>query len=359
MPYALHAMNSVDLGETRSHAFMINKKGLTLAISILISLGLLVGSFYKINFSDFFLSLKKLNFYSLFFCMLFIGMSYVAKAFMWRVTTIAMKRISISTLFGGIVVGCMVNGVLPFRAGELFRAQYLSSMTGLRRTSALGTIFIERLMDVNSLGLLLLLSYLLGIQGLSRNIVGIVFLVWLIVFMIAAVLIMNSKKIEENKDKLRFVPQRFLNIFFHFLETISQLRDLKKILSVAFISLFSWLFTYLSLLSLIYYSGATVIYQASLLLFLFLNIGFLIPAAPGALGVVQVAFWFALSPFGVPKEQALALSFIYLFVAYILNSGVGLPFFLRAHLWSQRKVPDEFLEDPYKNVVKQGESNGA
>ncbi|MFI5140634.1 MAG: lysylphosphatidylglycerol synthase transmembrane domain-containing protein [Sphingobacteriales bacterium] len=317
---------------------MINKKRLSIAVGIITSFIFLAGAFYQADFHEFFLSLKKINLYSLLLCMFFICLSYIARTFMWRITTLPMKKISLSTLFGGIVVGCMVNGVLPFRAGELFRAQYLSSMTGLRRTSAVSTIFIERIMDINSLGCLLVVSFLLGIHGLSQRIVGIVLLIWLIIVVVVALLIINSEKLEKNRHKLTFIPQRLLEIVFHFLAPLNQLRDVKKIIYLVLMSLFSWIFTYLSLFALIYHSGVIMKYEAALLLFLFVNLGFLIPAAPGALGVLQLAFWLSLSRFGVPKEQALALSFAYLFVAFMLNTGVGLPFFLRAHLWTQRKI---------------------
>ncbi|MGO0122930.1 lysylphosphatidylglycerol synthase domain-containing protein [Desulfothermobacter acidiphilus] len=62
--------------------------------------------------------------------------------------------------------------------------------------------------------------------------------------------------------------------------------------------------------------------------FLFINLGLLLPSSPGALGVMQVAFWLALLPFGVSKEQSLALSFAYQAGLYLFTLAVGLPFFL-------------------------------
>lgn len=320
---------------------MKNKRIISTAAGIVISLIFLAGSFYKVDFHEFLLSLKKINIYSLLFCAFFICMSYMAKALMWRVTTASLKKVSLSTLFGGIVVGCMVNGILPFRAGELFRAQYLASITGLRRTTILSTIFIERILDINSLGLLLVVSFFFGIQGLSLKTAKLVFLIWLTVVVTVGLLILNSDKLKQNKHKFAFVPQRLLDNIFNFLFPLNQLREINKISYLIFISALSWICTYLSLLALIYQSAAMMKFEATLLLFLFVNIGFLIPAAPGSLGLMQLAFCLSLAQFGLPKEQALALSFAYLFLAYFVNISVGLPYFIRAHLWAQRKILNE------------------
>lgn len=329
---------------------MITKKNMSITAGVIISIIFLAGSFYKVNFYEFLLSLRNINSYSLLFCPLFICLSYIAKAFMWRITTVSIKNVSLPTLFGGIVVGCMVNGIFPFRAGELFRAQYLSSMTGLRRTTVLSTIFIERVMDVNSLCVLLIASFFWGIHGVSLKIAAVILLVWLIAVVTMIFLVMNSKKLSQKGQKITLLPQRLVELFVNFLAPLNQLREAKIIIHLIIMSLLSWGCIYLSLLALIYYAGVMTKYEAALLLFLFVNLGFLIPAAPASLGVMQLAFWLSLSQFGVPKEEALALSFAYLFVALLFNTSVGLPFFIRAHLWAQRKIINEEQQSGYKSI---------
>jgi uncharacterized membrane protein YbhN (UPF0104 family) len=73
-------------------------------------------------------------------------------------------------------------------------------------------------------------------------------------------------------------------------------------------------------------------FEAAMVLFLFINIGFLIPSSPGAIGVIQMAFLMALEPFGVPKAQALAISLAFHLIFYLFTIGAGLPYFLWAHL---------------------------
>ena len=70
----------------------------------------------------------------------------------------------------------------------------------------------------------------------------------------------------------------------------------------------------------------------ALLLMLFINIGVLIPSSPGAFGIMQIAFWMALAPFGVSRASALALSFAYQGGIYLFTLAVGIPYFVAAHL---------------------------
>jgi uncharacterized protein (TIRG00374 family) len=226
----------------------------------------------------------------------------------------------------------MINGILPFRAGELFRAQYLSSTTGFRRSTALSTIFIERVFDVFFLGLLLIVSLFLGVHGLSPTAARIVLLIWLAVLATVILMVTHLDKVEQYRHKLTIIPQRLLEMIIHFLAPLRQLRKMNTVFSLIILIFLVWTCSYLLLLSLIYHFVPAMKLEAALLLFLFVNLGMLIPAAPGALGILQMAFWFSLSQFGVPKESALALSFALLFVSYAVNLSIGLPYFLHAHL---------------------------
>jgi len=316
---------------------MVKNKFIALTAGIIISLVLLASSFININFYSLVDSLKSVEARVLLLSIFFIFLSYCARTLMWRITTKPTKIIPFSTLFGGIAVGYMVNGILPFRAGEFFRAQFLSSATGLGRTVALSTIFIERILDMITLGFLVLMGLFWGIQGLTLQTVKIVLLICLLVALTAGFLIRYSDKLEKAKQKLAFISPKLPELFAHFLLPFRELHEVKKIVFLFMLSIVSWIGIYFSLLTLVYSSVPISPYQAALLLFLFVNIGMLIPAAPGALGVLQMAFWLSLSQFGVIKEQAIALSFVYLFLSFFFNIGIGLPYFVKAHLWSQRK----------------------
>lgn len=306
------------------------KKVLQIAIGIIISIVLLVWSFSKIDFTDFVQTLRNTNIISLLLCVLFFGISCIFRAFMWRITTMPIKKIHISVLFGGVMVGYMVNNILPLRLGEIFRAYYLSSKCGIAKTYALSTVVIERILDIFSLGLLLLLSLFYGLNGLSFRKSVILLIAWVVMVIVSVLLITNSTWIEKTR-KIKFIPERLMKIIGNFFTPLAQLQQPRKIIMLIILSLCVWLTNYLSILSVVYYI-VPMKFEAAMVLFLFINIGFLIPSSPGAIGIVQVAFWMALMPFGVPKTQSLAISLAFHLVLYLFTIGVGLPYFLHAHL---------------------------
>lgn len=65
--------------------------------------------------------------------------------------------VSIKNLFGALMVGYGVNCVLP-RVGEISRAVLIGKWEGLSRTSMLGTVIVERVIDLIFFGLTIIIS---------------------------------------------------------------------------------------------------------------------------------------------------------------------------------------------------------
>lgn len=66
----------------------------------------------------------------------------------WRVILLPVREFSSSQVVTTLLVGYSANNVLPARLGELFRADFIGRRYGISRLSAIGTIFIERLLDM-------------------------------------------------------------------------------------------------------------------------------------------------------------------------------------------------------------------
>ena len=61
------------------------------------------------------------------------------------------SRISNRRLFPVVVIGYMANNLLPMRLGEVVRSYYLGEREDISKSSALATIFIERVFDALTL----------------------------------------------------------------------------------------------------------------------------------------------------------------------------------------------------------------
>ena len=51
-------------------------------------------------------------------------------------------------MLGYLLVGYLANNILPARLGELVRSHYLGDREGISRASALGTVVVERVVDL-------------------------------------------------------------------------------------------------------------------------------------------------------------------------------------------------------------------
>ena len=87
--------------------------------------------------------------------------SHLVRAWRWQALLealpVATRRPSLATAFGSVMIGFMINYVLP-RMGEFFRAANLSRRERLPYSGVLGTVVTERVIDVGTLAIGLALS---------------------------------------------------------------------------------------------------------------------------------------------------------------------------------------------------------
>lgn len=97
----------------------------------------------------------------------FIGV--VVRAIRWRVLLSHVADVPVRACYNVLLIGFMANNVLPFRTGELVRAQALYDRLGVSRTATLATILAERICDATTLLLFIAVSVLL--MPVSENLV--------------------------------------------------------------------------------------------------------------------------------------------------------------------------------------------
>jgi uncharacterized protein (TIRG00374 family) len=95
-------------------------------------------------------------------------LSHAFRALRWRYLLMPVKsKISYRNLFSAMMVGYMMNNVLP-RAGELVRPYAINKLEGISRSTAFGTVFIERIFDVFSFLVVIALVPLLTTRHLGE-----------------------------------------------------------------------------------------------------------------------------------------------------------------------------------------------
>jgi uncharacterized protein (TIRG00374 family) len=69
------------------------------------------------------------------------------RAYRWSILLRPVKKIALRDILPVTAVGYMTNNVLPLRTGEIVRSYVLFKRSGVRKTTALATIAVERLVD--------------------------------------------------------------------------------------------------------------------------------------------------------------------------------------------------------------------
>jgi uncharacterized protein (TIRG00374 family) len=115
-------------------------------------------AFHGVNFSEVMdvVSNASVLWIVVFIITVFLG--HVIRALRWKVILNSVKpNASFKNLFGALMVGYGVNCVTP-KLGEITRAVLLGKWENLSRSSMFGTVIVERVIDIISLGLAVLIS---------------------------------------------------------------------------------------------------------------------------------------------------------------------------------------------------------
>ncbi|HEY3524156.1 MAG TPA: lysylphosphatidylglycerol synthase transmembrane domain-containing protein, partial [Candidatus Limnocylindrales bacterium] len=94
------------------------------------------------------------------------------RAIRWQRLVAPIARIAYPRMLGYLLVGYLANNILPARLGELVRSHYLGDREGISRTTALGTVVVERVIDTTAVVLIAAAAILvLHVRGVIANLI--------------------------------------------------------------------------------------------------------------------------------------------------------------------------------------------
>ena len=131
-------------------------------LNFIISVGLaalfLYIAFHNVNLGEVFTYVSQASIFWLVVFTLSTMASHFVRAVRWKVILHSVKPdAAMKHVFGALMVGYGVNCVTP-KLGEVTRAIMLGKWEGLSRTSMFGTVIVERVIDLVSLGFAVLVS---------------------------------------------------------------------------------------------------------------------------------------------------------------------------------------------------------
>jgi glycosyltransferase 2 family protein len=261
---------------------------------------------------------------------------FLLKALRWRYLVEPFARASTRELLPAVLAGLAGNYVFP-HVGEIARAVLASNRLGTPPGALLGSIAIERLFDFLAL-LVMVLAVLLPLGGVDDDIrTASVAVAALCAAILAAVVLFVLRT-----DACLAIARRALSPFsggladaaaYHLGQArvgLGAIAAPRLLVPIFGLSVLQWL----AILGCVAFSlravDVSVTLAAAVSVLLLNVIGLTLPAAPGHVGTVQLAFIVGLAPFAVPQEQAFAASVVYNFLMVVPTVVLGFPGLRRA-----------------------------
>jgi glycosyltransferase 2 family protein len=280
-------------------------------VGVVISCVFIYFLFKKIDINLLIKQIIKVRYSTLFLLLIIFLFSVLLKSYRWSLLINQKSKISFKNIFLSNNIGYLANTILPAKAGELIKVQILGREEKISRSYVLGTVVADRILDIITLLIFLLLSICFSEtvqQVIKSNYIQIVLLLLLVVIFILFILNRNAHLVF-----LKIVPEilskRLSNVLTNLNHSFSFFRGVKVFL-LMFLSLIIWSFLLLSILLLLNNFQITIPFYAYFFVVSAGALGMIIPSAPGGIGVYHAVATASLMMFMVSKESALAIAII-------------------------------------------------
>jgi uncharacterized protein (TIRG00374 family) len=254
----------------------------------------------------------------------FIAVDVVLRAVRWRVLLAPVAAVPFRDTLASLLVGYLANNVLPARLGEIVRSHDLGERTGVSRSTILGTIVIERVVDtfvVVSIAAAAIL--ILSVRGIVASAVMVGFAVTALLVVGVALGIYAHRL--PGADRFR----TFLGRWPRVRQALVRLRtgltvasDARAMAAAVVLSIASWSCTVFAFAAAAQAVGIEPTMGQAALLAAGTNLATAIPAAPGYVGTFELAAVTIAASVGIAREPALAFA-VLVHVTTLLMTSVG------------------------------------
>lgn len=261
--------------------------------------------------------------------------SYVVQAVRWKFLLTPFGKVRLTTAIRAVYAGLFANLVFPLRPGELLRSYLLAESEGISIGRVLGSVGVERLIDlVIAVASLAIASLLVDLPRPFRKVVDTLGIATLVILGIVVLLIFylevklgDRQSFEGRKAKL---PGRLMGA----LVGLHAMGTSPSFYPAVLLSLLMPACQVLGIWAMMRSYGLPLPFFAALVVLLVINLGVSLPNAPANIGAYQFFCVLGLSVFDVEKTTAtgfsifafLALNFPFVFLGFaaLVRSGLSL-----------------------------------
>lgn len=305
------------------------------ALSLLVAIGIFWLLYKDIQLSKVKEALSQTSLGWVFLSLVLSVVGYWVRAWRWKILIVAeegLKPLSTSNTFWALMVGYLTNLLIP-RAGELSRCAVLSKTDGLPMGRLLGTVFLERVIDLLLMIAITLLAFLIegsmflklttdlmDMQGLVEKLKGyfLLLLFGLLILSVISYFILAKYKESGFFKKVRHFTRDFI-------QGLISLKQVKNQATFWLSSIGIWLIYYFSLVFLVWAipSSDTLSLQAVLMVLVMGSIGMIAPVQ-GGIGTFHALVAFILMTYGLTEEEGKIFAVIVHGLQLILMMILGL-----------------------------------
>lgn len=270
----------------------------------------------------------------------FVFLTLILRSIRWKFILPDTPGTSKKHLFSNISIGFMVNNILPARIGEAARAFILWRKNRFPAAVCIGTLILERMIDLIVFFIFFILPVLILPQCSSARLRLFAFVMCgIILFCIACMFLyarFQALTVRAGVWLLKRLPERFRDkparIGRELASTLEWLHSGKRICAVVCLSFLTLLCYPAMLIFLAGNSGFPFGVLEGMFSQAFAAFGAAIPLAPGYVGTMHAVMFQGLSILGMDGDHARALVIVYHAINYIPITILGLYFLFRADL---------------------------
>ena len=243
-------------------------------------------------------------------------LSVILKAIRWWLFLRPIGVTSLPLALRATIAGAGLNNVLVASGGDAARVVFVSRVSGIPSSTVLASMALEKLFD--PIGFVILLVYGVLAFQLPHQFerwkvpaeILLVVIVALLFFFVYATRRMKPEHVPERRARPRTVWGRVRAYFSSFGQTAGRLATGPRFLAAIALSLGSWACQLWTFQLAAAAAHVSIPVAGSLACLLGINVGLIIRATPGNVGFFQFDYALMAGQFGVPRDDAIAVSLL-------------------------------------------------
>lgn len=281
-------------------------------LSISVATLCLYFAFQQVNLEDINRALFTANLFYVFLATLITFITFILRSIRWRMLLNTPRELSFVQYMSSTHIGYFLNNILPFRAGDLGRAQLLSNQSKEIRFSFLvGSLVAEKIIDLWIIGFFSIFIIFSGYQ----DVLGFKFsLIILLLYIITSTIIFGRNSLVNIVQEKFSITRNFIDGYLLVSKNKIELVGISILLWCSFV-----VYIYLVLQAL----NINLTTQQYIGLTIISSIVTSLPVAPAAIGTYHLAVIYCLSLYGINIDlaQTAAILMHSLFLVYTIIFG--------------------------------------